>query len=52
MWFSFTVTNAVDCFGMDNFYIDEPAPGIPAPGSLLLASMGLAGIAKIRRRIA
>ena len=51
-WFSFTVTNAVDCFGMDNFYIDEPAPGVPAPGSLLLASMGLAGLAKIRRRFA
>lgn len=52
MWFSFTVTNSVDCFGMDNFYIDEPAPGVPAPGSLLLASMGLAGLAKIRRRFA
>ena len=51
-WFSFTVTNRVDCFGMDNFYIDEPAPGVPAPGSLLLASMGLAGLAKIRRRFA
>ena len=25
-WLEFYVTNQVDCFGMDNFYIDEPGP--------------------------
>ncbi len=50
---SFTITSQIAyCFGMDNFYIDQPPPAIPAPGSLLLASIGLAGLAKIRRRFA
>jgi len=29
--FSFTAGNAVDCFGMDNFYINEPPPSVPNP---------------------
>jgi len=41
----FYVTNAVDCFGMDDFYINE----IPAPGSLALLGM-LGGMALRRRR--
>lgn len=44
----FYVTNAVDCFGMDEFYIDEPAP-VPEPSSLALLSLGLAGLLRKRR---
>lgn len=40
----FFVTNHVDCFGMDDFYIDE----IPAPSSASL--LALAGLAMTRRR--
>jgi hypothetical protein len=40
----FTAINEVDCFGMDNFYIDE----IPAPGGI--AVLGLAGLIAVRRR--
>lgn len=42
-WFSFTVGNAVDCFGMDNFYIDEEFPSTPEPSSLL-ALMAVGGL--------
>jgi hypothetical protein len=52
VWFD--VRNAVDCFGMDNFYINEAAPGtgVPEPGSLALAVLALGGAAALRRRTA
>ncbi len=39
----FYVTNAVDCYGMDEFYIDEPAP-VPEPSTALLAVVGFAAL--------
>lgn len=38
------------CFGMDNFYINEEAPGIPEPATLVLMIGGLLGLAASRRR--
>ena len=42
----FFVTNPVDCFGMDNFYIDE----IPAPSAAGLLSVSGLLLAGRRRR--
>lgn len=51
--FSFYVNDAVDCFGMDEFYIDEeapPPPGVPDSGSsILLLGLGLIGLVGGRR---
>ena len=37
---TFSSTNAY-CFGMDNFYINEPAPPNPAPEPATMALLGL-----------
>lgn len=48
--FWFTVDNSVDCFGMDNFFIDEQAPGLVSePGTLALLGFGLIGLIHRRR---
>lgn len=49
---SFFATNGVDCFGMDEFFIDEPAPpaqGVPEPWTALLLGLGLLGLVGTRR---
>ncbi|MFH1371692.1 MAG: PEP-CTERM sorting domain-containing protein [Planctomycetota bacterium] len=40
-WVSFTVSNRVDCFGMDNF--------VPEPATICLLGLGALGILKKRR---
>lgn len=48
--FWFTADNAIDCFGMDEFFIDEAAPPpVDAPAGASLALLGLGGLAIARR---
>lgn len=52
---SFTVTSQnAFCFGLDNFYIDEPAPPnpdvVPEPGTVFLTGLGLIGLLGLRMR--
>lgn len=43
--------NDVNCFGMDEFYIDEQAPPqVPEPSTLLLSGSALAALVAYRRR--
>lgn len=53
-WFSFSVADKVDCFGMDSFYINEPAPPsnnpVPEPSTMLLLAGGFGGLAFWRKR--
>jgi hypothetical protein len=53
-WFSFTVNNAVDCFGMDRFFIDEVDPDletVPEPASILgLLTAGVLGATSLKRK--
>lgn len=45
----FVADNMIDCFGMDEFFINEPAPSVPVPGILALFGIGLAGLGYTRK---
>jgi hypothetical protein len=53
-WFSFTVNNAVDCFGMDSFFIDEHDPEletVPEPASVFgLFTIAALGVTSLKRK--
>ena len=49
--FWFTADNMVDCFGMDNFYINEPAPNVPGPLPLLGAGVAFRWTRRLRLRL-
>jgi len=51
--FEFTVQNKVDCFGMDEFYINEPPPPHTPDASraLPLMLLGVLGVAACHRRV-
>lgn len=48
----FFVTNTVDCFGMDEFFIDEPAPVVPVPAAVWLLGSALTLMGWVRRKAA
>jgi hypothetical protein len=43
----FFVNNTVDCFGMDEFYINEPAPTVPEPNWITMLSLAGASLGAI-----
>jgi hypothetical protein len=47
---SFFVKNKVDCFGMDEFFIDEPPPTVPEPATASLFALALLGAGAAKRR--
>ncbi len=52
-YFTVTSENAY-CFGLDNFYIDEPAPPIepvPEPGTMALLGLGVLGMVGMRKKL-
>ncbi len=49
--FTFDVKNVVNCFGMDNFYIDEPPPNpVSEPSTLSLLAIALLGLELQRQK--